>query len=68
MTRRPPGADEIGGDNGLAVARLQSVKPPQTDGDESRGEQEPCAQILGLNQFGKSATGRLLQIGLEMHG
>jgi hypothetical protein len=43
------------------------VKPSQADGNEGRGEQEPCAQMLGLNQLGKSASRRLLPIGLEMH-
>jgi hypothetical protein len=67
MTCRPLGAHKVGGDNGLAVARLQRVQSSQADGYEGRGEQEPRAQAFGLNQLGKSAAGRLLSIGLKMH-
>jgi hypothetical protein len=52
----------------LPWPRLQRVQPSQTDGNEGRGEQEPCAQMLGLNQLRESAARRLLPIGLEMHG
>ena len=63
----PLGADQIGGDDGLAVARLQRVQAPQPDGNECGSNQKPGAQMLGRDQFGKSAPRRLLPIGLEMH-
>jgi hypothetical protein len=61
------GTHQIGGDDGFSVARFQRVQPSQTDGNECRGKQKPGAQMLGRDQFGKSAAWRLLLIGLEMH-
>ena len=67
MTRCSLRSDEIGGDDRLAMTRLQGVETSKADGYESRREQKPCAEVLRLNQFGESASRSLLTIDLEMH-
>src|SRR5277367_3675903 len=66
MTRCPLVAHKVSGDNGLTVPWFQRVKPSKTNGNDSRGEQKPCAEMLGLNQLGKPAARCLLSIRLEV--
>ena len=68
MPRRASRADQVGGDDGLAVAGFKRVQRSQSEGDEGGCDEEPETQAAGSDQLGeRAARGRLL-IGLEVQG
>ena len=68
MPRRASRANQVGGDDRLAVAGFKRVQRSQPEGDEGGRDEEPETQAAGGDQFGERAARGCLLVGLEMQG
>ena len=65
MPRCSPRADQVGSDDGLAVAGLKRVQCSQSQGDKAGGDEEPETHAAGGDQLSEGAARGRLLVGLE---
>ena len=68
MPRGAPRADQVGGDDRLAVAGFKRVQRSQPEGNEAGSDEEPETHAAGRDQLSERAARGCLLVGLEVQG